>query len=299
MPSATHEHLLSIVNTECHRFPAGSTVRILDAGCGKGALMRYLRGQLPGLRPGLHFEIYGFDVSDHGVKRDGLPDMEGVRWISSTDPWPYPGGFFQAVISNQVLEHVQDTDFFLGEVRRTLAEGGFSAHLFPLRNMIWEGHIHIPLANRFRNRDVLRSYIRVMSRLGIGRFPDHRSALGVGLAEFAEQHADYMLFFTHYLEYAETLRLAQRRQLRASFRYTREYYTRKLRSLASIPPGFEYGRRRSALADWLSVMALRYVAGITLFLERENTYRHGTEERVALKQRPPIEPLLGEVQNPP
>jgi SAM-dependent methyltransferase len=279
--SVVYDHLLAILNTECHRFEAGAVVRILDAGCGKGFLMRWLREQLPEAHPGLRFEVYGFDVVDYGEPRDAADLGEGVCWISVSDPWPYPDHFFQAVISNHVLEHVDNKDLFFSELDRTLCEGGFSAHLFPLRHYIWEGHIHIPFAHRIRNRDALVSYIRTMSRLGFGRFREHSAGLGLTLQAFAEQQADFILFFTRYMGYPEALALAQKHHLRGSFRYTRELYTRKLRSLASLAPCPEYERRRSALWDWLSVLALRYVSGVTLFLEKTNSYHHGTEERVA------------------
>ena len=281
MRSTTHDHLLTIVNTECRRFPAGTIVRVLDAGCGKCALLKWLREKLPELRPDLRFEIYGFDVSDHGVSRDSTPAAEGVSWISCSDVWPYPDNFFQVVISNQVLEHVFTPEVFFRELSRTLCSGGFSAHLFPLGHYIWEGHIHIPFAHWIGNRDLLRSYIKVMSRLGFGRYRDHHAALGVDLQEFAEQHADYILFFTSYMSSVEALGLAQKHQLRGSFRYTREFYTRKLRRIARRKQGFEYEIERSALADWLSAMTLRYVNCITLFLEKGIAYKHGTEERVA------------------
>ena len=32
-------------------------------------------------------------------------------------------------------------------------------------------------------------------------------------------------------------------------------------------------------------MLLRYVSGVTLFVEKSNTYRHGTEQRVASLQK--------------
>src|SRR5438477_403658 len=44
--SLTHQHLLSVLVTEADRFPSGSVVRVLDAGCGDGVLMDYLTRNL-------------------------------------------------------------------------------------------------------------------------------------------------------------------------------------------------------------------------------------------------------------
>ena len=246
--------------------------------------MEWLRAQLPLLHPELRFEVFGFEVSDYGTRRETGPP-NGVSWISIQDPWPYPDNFFQVVISNHVLEHVATPDIFFGELSRTLCVGGFSAHLLPLRHCIWEGHIHLPFVHWITNRDLLRSYITLMSRLGLGRFRDHSAALGVRLPEFAEQHADFILHFTRYMNSSDALILARGRQLGGSYRFTRDLYTRKLRSLLRRGQSYVYDSHRSAFWDWASFIVLRYVSGVTLFLEKSNRYRHGTEQRVAAGQK--------------
>jgi len=93
MRSTTHDHLLAIVNTECRRFTSGETVRVLDAGCGKGALMQWLREKLPELRPDLRFKVYGFDVCDHGVLRDSTPRGRGSQLDLQLRPVALPRQF--------------------------------------------------------------------------------------------------------------------------------------------------------------------------------------------------------------
>ncbi len=267
--------------SESRRFQG--VVRVLDAGCGSGLLMEYLRAALPVLRPEISWEVWGFDVSDHGsVNKDATGDR--IRRISIHDPWPFDPESIHVVVSNQVLEHVADPVFFLRQLHGVLKPGGFAAHLFPLKHYVWEGHLHLPFVHRVRNADLRRSYIRLLSRLGLGRFPDHHRALGVDLDGFAQQHSDFIVFFTRYITYREAIELAAGAGLRASFRYTREYYTREMRKIIGRPVAFDYHTERSAVADWLSIMALRYVAGVTWFLEKENTHRHGTEERVSAAQ---------------
>jgi 2-polyprenyl-3-methyl-5-hydroxy-6-metoxy-1,4-benzoquinol methylase len=65
--SITHEHLLSIVNTEADRFPRDSSVCLLDVGCGDGELLSYLAANLQLLDHSLNFDMYGFDVEDYGI----------------------------------------------------------------------------------------------------------------------------------------------------------------------------------------------------------------------------------------
>lgn len=285
--SITHEHLLGVVATELERRPSGAPVRILDVGCGDGALIEYLVRRLPSASQGRAFEIHGFDVRDHGVQADGFmdatlaslraahPDVpwaERITSIRQADSWPYDDGSFDVVLSNQVMEHVHDHDRFFAEMRRVLRDGGYAAHLYPLKHYIWEGHLHLPLVHRIQHFELLRASIRALSRLGLGTYALHRREYGMDLETFSERHADYMLHYTNYLTYGEVLRLAKRHGLRPGFRYTKEFYVLKLRSLAGRLPRVRY-RQQAAIMEWLSVMALRYVSSITLFLEKRETYR--------------------------
>jgi len=145
--SQTHEHILRIVHTETLNFEENRVIRLLDVGFGNGTLIAFLAENLPLLNPALTFEIYGFDVNDHGVQAQGYFDesvrflstrISATNWserlalISSKEPWPYPDQHFDVILSNQVVEHIDDHHFFFSEIYRTLQDGGFSVHLFPL-----------------------------------------------------------------------------------------------------------------------------------------------------------------------
>jgi SAM-dependent methyltransferase len=285
--SLTHEHVLAVLASEAHRTPAGSTVRILDAGCGNGLLMAYLATNLPRLDPERQYEIFGFDVQDHGVQEQGF--LEGARrtladacpsvpWtdrlavLTQSDPWPWDDGFFDVVVSNQVLEHVGDHARFFAEVYRTLRYGGYSVHLFPLEHYIYEGHLLLPAVHRIRTHELRQAAIRAMSRIGLGKYRAHHRESGVGVDRFSERHADYLWFYTNYLSTRELARIVQRQRLRLSFRYTKDFYGRKLRSLLRRPRGYRY-TRQSALMEWWAFICLRYVSSITLFLEKRESYR--------------------------
>lgn len=288
MPAAisiTHQHLLACVNTLLSS-DAANPVRLLDVGCGNGELIAYISAALPVLRPGCRVEVHGLDVGDSGVQASGFfartvanlsARLRDVDWtsrlslVTSADAWPYPDGYFDLVLSNQVLEHVADHGLFFDEIRRTLKDGCYSVHLFPLVHYIQEGHIHIPLAHRIRRHGLLRSYIKVMSRIGFGSFREHRDQYGMSLDQYAEEHADYLTFMTNYLTGKELLQFAKRSQLRADFRFTGEFYRLKLRSLLKRPPQFRYAQPKP-WTDALAFTLYKRVSSITLVLEKRQSY---------------------------
>ena len=283
--SVTHEHLLSIVHTQTKGLGPDRPVRVLDAGCGTGQLIAYLSANLPRLSPSLTFELYGFDVAGHGVQLDNYfedtrrrlsAECPGVDWserlalVPAGDPWPFPDEFFDVVVSNQVLEHVRTRDQFFSEIRRTLRVGGSSAHLSPLRECLWEWHLHLPLVHRIRNYDLLRACITLCSRLGLGKYRSHRGRYT--LSEYCESHADYLHYLTNYLSYREALSLAKKHGMRGSFRHTLELYTRKARRLFGGTPRFNQRRGAQAFRSWLAVLVLKRVSSVTLTLEKVETY---------------------------
>lgn len=287
--SITHQHLLSVVNTEWQQQSLGPArpLTLLDLGCGDGALLGYLARNLPLLNPGMRLELYGLEVDDSRVQPPGflertvadlsasLPEIPWrlrIAGIAAADPWPYGDESFDVILSNQVLEHVADPDHLFAETYRALRPGGYAVHLFPLRHYLFEGHLKLPLAHRIQNFDLLRAYIASLSRLGLGKYPAHHRTSGISLAEYAERHADYLHHFTNYLSHRQVLALGKRHHLRVSFRYTREFYTSKLRALFGLPPVYLYALRRSALIDRIVLSLAKYISSVTLFLTKKQTY---------------------------
>lgn len=267
----------------------GPTVRVLDAGCGSGAMLAYFARALEQIDTDREYELYGFDVADRGPEghgfHDGLvarlavadPRTDWARRVSAirqADPWPYTDQSFDVVVSNQVLEHVFDHHHFFGQLSRVLRRGGFSAHLFPLRNYVYEGHLLIPYVHRVKEHDLLCWYIKWLSRLGFGRYRQHRRDSGTSLEIFSERHADYMHYFTNYLSYHDVIQLAKTHRLRASFRYTGDFYARKVRDVLGRSPRWRY-HRTVAPRQWISTAVLKYANCISLFLERQERYSGG------------------------
>src|SRR5882724_1585008 len=218
--SITHLHILSVIATTMKR---KSALRILDAGCGSGKLMQYLKQGLEALMPEAKIEVCGFDVGDFSPH--GARDLaSGIQIVQTGEAWPYPDASFDVVVSNQVLEHVADHAFFFQQVRRVLAPDGISIHLFPLKEYIYEGHVFIPLAHRIP----VPAYVNAMARLGFKR---DEALVIPGTGDFGTRVADYIKKYTTYLSRRQLVRIAKSAGLRPSFDFTPHFYTAKLRSM--------------------------------------------------------------------
>jgi SAM-dependent methyltransferase len=284
--SVNYEHLLSIINTEWRKKHAGSTLRVLDAGCGNGSLIAYIFEHLPGLNPDLDIEVYGFDVSDHVQAKDyfaktidllssrfpGTDWRKRVSLTTAKERWPFSDEYFDVIISNQVVEHVDDHDLFFSEIYRTLRYGGFSAHIFPLDHCVYEKHCLLPWVHRIRNYDLMRSYIKSLNYLGLGSFRKLSQRYGT-IDNLSGRQADFLHYFTNYMSYRDVLEMAKKHKMRVQFKYTLEYYTRKLSIImGQKPKDYQYRYRISSVADWLAVFFLRYIASVTLFLEKKESF---------------------------
>lgn len=92
--------------------------RILDVGCGSGALSVALRER--------GAEVVGFDASAAmiDVARERLGDEADLRVADLGDPLPYNDAAFDDVAASLVLHYLRDWRVPLAELRRVLKPGG-------------------------------------------------------------------------------------------------------------------------------------------------------------------------------
>jgi SAM-dependent methyltransferase len=274
---------------------ARESVSVLDVGCGDGRLLALLHHALHHDRPDLEPDLHGFDVSDSRVQAGDFmqraqillsTEVPEIHWgnrlamISSSSSWPYPDASFDWVISNHVLEHVSNHDLVFRELARVLRPGGRSVHLFPIRENILEGHVHIPFAHWIRDHDRLRGYLRAGTRMGLGNYRQHhREDPELDIDTFAETRADYLHAFTNYVSKGEILRLAKAVGLRASFRHTEQFYFQKLRALLHLAPARRLRPLRPTLVRGPLVALLSRLSSVTLFLEKQQSYQRPSSAR--------------------
>jgi SAM-dependent methyltransferase len=282
----TQHHIANVVYAEARRRGRREDIplRVLDAGCGDGQLVGWLTESLPRRTPPITVEAYGFDVSDfEKLLIDDVPKaiqsltqrFPGVPWgerlslITTRDPWPYPESFFDAIVSNQVLEHVEDHEYFFSELARTLKPGGFSVHLFPSRHTVVEPHMFIPFAHWFQDPERARRHILRMLRIGIGNHRFYPQFSRSELHKLAEHNVYFLRRFTHYLTLKEIAALARRYSLRVTFGYTPGLYPLKARAVLRGSTEWAYRRPGGPARERLLPSLLKYgPGGVTVLFER-------------------------------
>jgi ubiquinone/menaquinone biosynthesis C-methylase UbiE len=123
---------------------------VLDVGTGAGYIASYLA---PRCR-----SLLSVDVVDERVTRDF--DFQLV----TSETLPMPDSSFDLVISNHVIEHVDDQLLHLQEIRRVLRPGGVCYLATPNKYALLEPHFKLPLLS-WLSPAVANLYVR-MARKG-------------------------------------------------------------------------------------------------------------------------------------
>lgn len=111
----------------------GKPLRILDAGCGTGQMLKCLEA---------HGDAIGLDTSSQAI---GYARERGVKRLvqgSITAP-PFRAGSFDCVVSLDVIEHVDDDIGILKKLHEVVKPGGFLVITVPAFKTLWSEHDEI------------------------------------------------------------------------------------------------------------------------------------------------------------
>lgn len=162
-------------------------VRVLDWGCGRGRFVLKLRE--------LGFDAYGVDIDPEPVN-NGLPlfDKKGIHnkplsVISAEGRTIYKDGFFDFVMTDNVLEHVSDLEKVMLEIDRLTSKDGGGYHIFPAQRQFIEGHLFMPFVHWLPAGNLRKAIIRRFVKNGTE--PHWVEVEGCGLEEKTRVYYNY------------------------------------------------------------------------------------------------------------
>src|ERR1700752_1257521 len=128
MADSSMDNYAYVVNWVCRRLPPNRSLRILDYGCGRGLTVEMFRRR--------NLDCYGCDafVKVDRAPRDCLLHPEWFGPVIRDMPdgrIPFDSESFDIVVSNQVIEHVENLELTLSELHRVLKPGGVLLSVFP------------------------------------------------------------------------------------------------------------------------------------------------------------------------
>lgn len=155
---------------------ASGAARVLEVGCGLGVYVEQLRAFTPA--------VFGLEYDFERAVEAGRRNPPSLVVCAAGEHLPYPDNSFDTVLSNEVVEHVQDDRAAVAEMVRVARPGGRIIVFCPNRwypvethGIYWRGRYkfgNIPLVNylpdALRNR--LAPHVRAYTTRGLRRLFD-------------------------------------------------------------------------------------------------------------------------------
>lgn len=114
-------------------------INILDDGCGDGKILENICKLLR--EKGINFNAYGIDPNQTNIIKENIHYRNGFG-----EELPYKSSMFDFIISQMVVEHVNDVEKYLKELRRVLTPTGLVSLAAPNnRYFPIEPHFKYPL----------------------------------------------------------------------------------------------------------------------------------------------------------
>jgi ubiquinone/menaquinone biosynthesis C-methylase UbiE len=114
-------------------------IKILDIGCGTGKIINYFNKNTN--------KIYAVDVYNQIDKNIVIKNFNQV----SSAELPFEDNYFDIIISNHVVEHIQEQRLHMQEIYRCLNSKGICYYATPNKNFPIEPHHKIPLIHYLRS----------------------------------------------------------------------------------------------------------------------------------------------------
>jgi SAM-dependent methyltransferase len=143
---------------------------------------------------------------------------------------PFDDAAFEAVVTNQVVEHIEDLDLALAEISRVLRPGGRVLSLFPHAGVWREGHCAIPFLHWFPKGSAARlTYAAALRSAGFGIFIGADNP-----RQWAAELCSWLDRFTFYRPLSE-IRAAYARHFSPPSHFEHHYFDARLPRARILP----------------------------------------------------------------
>jgi len=112
------------------KLEAGEILRIIDLGCGEGVLLKLLEENLKNV------EIFGIDINPNILKLNKFLKAN-IKVADITDTG-FPDNFFDIAFCLDVLEHFENLEQPIGEIKRILKPNGLLVVSLPIENWFYK-----------------------------------------------------------------------------------------------------------------------------------------------------------------
>lgn len=177
-----------------------SDLKILDWGCGRGRFVLWLREH--------GMQAYGVDIDPEPIQNGlslfhikGYPE-KSLSVLSPEGQAAFPDGFFDFIMTDNVIEHVSQIEKVTAEISRLTAKGGGGYHIFPAQRQFIEGHLFMPFVHWVPEGKFRKALIGFFVHLG--KEPHWKELRNVSLNEkvgayykYSTDHIFYRPFQSH------------------------------------------------------------------------------------------------------
>lgn len=163
------------------QIPEDAKCRILEIGCGPGALAGAMHRWYP------RAEIVGIDRDSRFIAfaRQREPELEWIEGDAAA--LPFADGWFDITISHTVQEHIEPSAFW-GEQRRVLRTGGACLCLSSRKGICHQAACLAPTPEEIRFWDSIPEQEAALQTYGVGKYRCSESELPLQMEAYGFRH---------------------------------------------------------------------------------------------------------------
>jgi 2-polyprenyl-3-methyl-5-hydroxy-6-metoxy-1,4-benzoquinol methylase len=170
-------------------------LRVLDWGCGRGRYVGFLLSQ--------GINAYGVDIDQNVIsqaknlfEQNSWDFNQRLKVIPQDNKTNFPEGFFDYILSDQVIEHVRDLSGLAQELTRITKSDGIQVHRWPAKFRVFEPHLFMPFVH-WVPKGILR-YSLILFYVVIGKEPRWEHLKGKSIWKKAKKYSEYSHQKTYY-----------------------------------------------------------------------------------------------------